>query len=108
MKNVKNLAVSIIVHAAMWDHKMGKAVIIYSLRPEGPETDLNAILEEVKKVEFFDIAEEKDFMFGMKQLFVTFIYPDEIPEGKGPEATKVELEKISGIQSINQEALTLI
>ncbi len=82
---------------------MGKVVIIYSVKPESPDVDLDAIKEEIKKIEHFDTLEVKDFMFGMKQILATFI----LPEKGGTEEIEKKLESIKGVSSISQEAFTL-
>ena len=83
---------------------MGKTCLIYSIKPESPETDLGTIKAEVEKIEHFDTLEEKPFMFGMSQIFATFI----LPEGAKPEAVEEKLQAIEGVQGINQEVCTLI
>lgn len=82
---------------------MGKTVLIYSVKPESPDTDLNAVKAEIEKIEHFDTLEEKDFVFGMKQIFATFI----LPEGAKPDPVEEKLQSIAGVQGINQEACTL-
>lgn len=83
---------------------MGKTALIYSVRPKSPETDLEKIKEEIKKIDHFDSLEEKPFMFGMKQLHASFI----LPEGAKPEPIEENLEKIEGVEGINQEVCTKV
>ena len=82
---------------------MGKTVLIYSVKPKGPETDLDAIKAEIEKIEHFNVLEVKPFMFGMNQIFATFL----LPGGAKPEPVEERLENISGVEGINQEACTV-
>ncbi|HIP66891.1 MAG TPA: elongation factor 1-beta [Candidatus Nanopusillus sp.] len=61
---------------------MGKVIITLRLYPENVETDLNAIVEEVKKIiqEFggeYWKHEEVPIAFGLKALEIKFTYPDQ-------------------------------
>ena len=86
---------------------MGKVVIIYSLKPESAKTDLNKIAEQIKKITHFDNFEIKPFMFGMNQIFATFILLDKVRD-TGLEEIEKKLNSLKGISSVNQEAMTLI
>ena len=83
---------------------MGKTALIYSVRPESPETDLEGIKKEIKEIKNFSSMEEKPFMFGMKQIQASFI----LPEGSKPDDVEEKLTKIKGVEGINQEACTVI
>lgn len=82
---------------------MGKVVVIYSLKPESPEVDLELIKKRVQDIKGFDTFEEKPFMFGMSQVFATFILPD----AGGTDKLEEKLKSIAGVSSIAQEAFTL-
>jgi len=86
---------------------MGKVVLIYSIKPESPQTNLNKIAEEIKKIPHFDNLEIKPFMFGMNQIFATFILPDKV-QNTGLEEIEKRLNSLKGISSVTQEAMTLI
>ena len=86
---------------------MGKVVLIYSLKPESPKTNLNAIAEPIKKIPHFDNFEIKPFMFGMNQIFATFVMDDRV-QTTGLEEIEKKLNSLKGISSVNQEAMTLI
>ncbi len=86
---------------------MGKVVLIYSLKPESANVDLNKIVEQVKKIPHFDNLEIKPFMFGMNQIFATFIMDDKV-QTTGLEEIEKKLNALKGISSVNQEAMTLI
>lgn len=81
---------------------MGKTILIYAVRPESPETDLDKIKKKIEGMEFFDVLEVKPFMYGMEQIVATFI----LPEGEKPEPLEEKLRNIDGVEGINQEACT--
>jgi len=85
---------------------MGKVLVIYNIKPESPDTDIEAVQEEVKKVEFFDKLEVKPFMFGMSLISASFIIPDQT-EG-GTDSVEEKLKGVPGVQSIEQAAFTLV
>ena len=87
--------------------EMGKVAIIYSLKPESPKTNLKEIAEQVKKIPHFGTLEIKPFMFGMNQIFATFIIPDKV-QNTGLEEIEKKLNSLKGISSISQEAMTLL
>ena len=82
---------------------MGRTVLIYSLKPESPDVNLDSVLDDVKKLNYFSNYEKKPFMFGMDMLLITFV----LPEGIGPDETEQKLKEIKGIGSVEQEAITL-
>ncbi len=86
---------------------MGKAVLIYSLKPESPDTDLTVVAEQIKKIPHFDNLEIKPFMFGMNQIFATFVMDDKV-QTTGLEEIEKKLHELKGISSVNQEAMTLV
>ena len=86
---------------------MGKVVLIYSLKPESAEINLDQIAEQVKKIPHFDNLESKPFMFGMNQIFATFILPDKV-QNTGLDEIEKKLNALKGISSVTQEAMTLI
>lgn len=46
-------------------------------------------------------------MFGMNQIFATFILDDKV-QSTGVEGIEKKLNELNGISSVNQEAITLI
>ncbi len=85
---------------------MGKVILIYSIKPESPETNLDGIIEQIKKIPHFDILEIKPFMFGMNQIFATFILDDKV-KTTGLEGIEKMLNELKNISSVTQEAMTL-
>jgi len=106
-KTEQGVCLRVRVKGALILKTMGKAVLIYSLKPESPETNLNAIVEQIKKIPHFDNLEIKPFMFGMNQIFVTFVMNDKV-QTTGLEEIEKKLHELRGVGSINQEAMTLV
>jgi len=88
---------------------MGKVMITYKIMPEGTESDLERIREDIK-----NIAEEhgtlkgsnqEEVAFGLKAVIARIVIPDE-----GGIVNKIEekLEKIEEVQSVKSEDITLI
>jgi len=79
---------------------MGKVIITLRIMPEGPDVDINHILEEVKK-EISKIGGSylqhsiKPFAFGISSIEVKFTYPDK--EFKEEEL----IEKINSIPGVS-------
>jgi len=86
---------------------MGKVVLIYSIKPEGQEASLNEIAAQVKKLPYFTNLEIKPFMFGMNQILATFMLEDKV-QTTGVESIENGLNKIPGVGSVTQEAMTLL
>lgn len=79
---------------------MGKVIITLRVYPEGVETGLDSIVEEVKKIvqEFggeYWKHEEIPIAFGLKALEIKFTYPDQ--EFKEEEF----LNKVKSISGVN-------
>ena len=84
-------------------------MITYKIMPEGTESDLERIREDIK-----NIAEEhgtlkgsnqEEVAFGLKAVIARIVIPDE-----GGIVNKIEekLEKIEEVQSVKSEDITLI
>ena len=86
---------------------MGKVVLIYSIKPENQETSLNEVAAQVKKMPYFTNLEIKPFMFGMNQILVTFMIEDKV-QATGIETIENGINKIPGVGSVTQEAMTLL
>ncbi len=79
---------------------MGKIGVILKLMPESPDTDLEKIKKEVKKlIDVSDMDEEK-VAFGLKAVMVSTVVKDD--EG-GTDEVEERLKGIEGIQSVDVE-----
>ncbi len=86
---------------------MGKVVLIYSIKPESSQTSLNEVAAQVKKLPYFTNLEIKPFMFGMNQILATFMLEDKV-QTTGVETIENGINKIPGVGSVTQEAMTLL
>jgi elongation factor 1-beta len=79
---------------------MGKISCVYKVMPEGEDTDLEEIKDQIKDlIDVQDLGEE-EVAFGLKAVKVSCITTDE--EG-GTDAVEEKLDKIENVQSIELE-----
>jgi len=88
---------------------MGKVGITVKVMPEGVETDLERIKEEIIKIKEKLKAEEikiqeMPIAFGLKALIVGIIRDDSL----GTEGIEEEISKIEGVSDVRVESATLI
>ena len=80
---------------------MGYVIAQYSVRPDGPEVDIEAIKSEVEKLPDVRECRIEDFMFGMKQVIVIFRINDKQSD-TGIDELEEKLESIPGVSGIQQ------
>ncbi|MBU5575166.1 MAG: elongation factor 1-beta [Candidatus Aenigmatarchaeota archaeon] len=83
---------------------MGQVAVLFKILPESPETNLNEIKDEIKK-----IIEIKDYRieplaFGLNQLKILVIVDDK--KGLGDLETKIK--NVHGVADAEIESTTLI
>ncbi len=89
---------------------MGNVMLVYKIMPEGTETDLDKIKEEIKLIvedeqgDFKGSNEEK-VAFGLKALIAKIVIPD---EGGIVDNIEERLKEIDEVQSVKAEDITLI
>ncbi len=79
---------------------MGKIGVVIKLMPESPETDLEKIKEEVKKLIDVSDMDEENVAFGLKAVMVSTVVKDD--EG-GTDKVEEKLSSIEGVQSVDVE-----
>lgn len=88
---------------------MGDVMIVYKVMPEGPETDLDRIKEDIKEIaeEYgtFKGSKEEKVAFGLKAIVAKIVIPD---EGGIVDEMEEKLNNIENIQSAESEDITLI
>ena len=86
---------------------MGDVGVHVRIMPEGPETDMEKVLQEVKKAlgDKLKYAEIKPFVFGLKVIEATFVIPDQ--EGVLDENVE-KLKKIEGVQNVEVLEISLV
>jgi translation elongation factor aEF-1 beta len=80
---------------------MAMSAVQFKLMPESPETVLSSITESAKtKIEenggIFSSSEERPLAFGLKELIISFAYPEE----KDSDEIGNIFEQIAGVSSI--------
>ena len=86
---------------------MGEVAVYVRIMPEGTETDMNKILEEVNSTLGGKLkkAEVKPFVFGLKVIEAVFTVPDQ----EGALDREIEkIKKIEGIQNVEVLEVTLV
>ena len=81
--------------------------MIYAVRPDGPDVDMDKLEECIRGVPYFETLEKKPFIYGMEQIIATFILDDKDPKSD-PDSVEKQLSETEGVSSIEQLALTLI
>ncbi|MFP4000297.1 MAG: elongation factor 1-beta [Thermoplasmata archaeon] len=88
---------------------MGDVMLTYKIMPEGTETDLEKIKEEIKSIVEehgkFKGSNEENVAFGLKAIIAKFVIPD---EGGIVDKIEEKLENIEEVQSVKSEDITLI
>ena len=88
---------------------MGDVMIVYKVMPEDPDTDLESIKDEIKKIatEYGELREtrEENVAFGLKAVIANIVLPD---KGGIVDNLEEELRNIPGIQSAESVDITLI
>lgn len=96
-------------NVASGGHKMGNVMMVYKIMPEGKDTDLDKIKNEIKGIVeehgTFKGSNEEKVAFGLKAIITKIVVPDE--GGKVDEIEK-ELKNIDDVQSVSAEDVTLI
>jgi len=88
---------------------MGKVMMTYKIMPEGTESNLQRIKEDIKKIVeehgTFKGSNEEEVAFGLKAIIARIVIPDE-----GGIVNKIEekLEEIEEVQSVKSEDITLV
>ena len=85
---------------------MGNVAATLKVMPEGPETDIEKMREEIMKIEPTpkDVQVE-EIAFGLKAVKVLFVIPD--AQG-GTDELEEKLSKISGVKDVSTEEVSLI
>jgi elongation factor 1-beta len=88
---------------------MGNVSVIYRVLPQDVETNIETIMEEIKKAVPSDVTlrgmQVKDVAFGLKEVLVAVLMKDE--GGKADEVEK-KLSTISGVGSVDVLDITLV
>ena len=88
---------------------MGNVMITYKIMPEGTESDLERIREDIKNIVEehgnFKGSNEEKVAFGLKAIIARIVIPD---EGGIVDKIEEKLEEIEDVQSVKSEDITLI
>jgi len=88
---------------------LGEVAIVYKVMPDGPETDLEVLKNNIEKIiptsAKLNKIEEKPVAFGLKALEVQIILNDR--EG-GAEEIELALNQIENVQSVEVLQLGLL
>jgi translation elongation factor aEF-1 beta len=86
---------------------MGKVAITFRLMPEGLETDIDKLQEEVKGIlgEYIKSMQVKPFAFGLNALYVIALVPDEKGIVDRLESSLGEIKDIQGIEVVGVDLL---
>jgi translation elongation factor aEF-1 beta len=89
-----------------WEN-MGKVVITFRLMPEGPETDVGKIQEEVGDIlgEGLKSVQSKPFAFGLDALYVVAAVPDEKGIADKLESSFADIDGVQGVETIGVDLL---
>lgn len=81
---------------------MGKVMLTFRLMPEGPETDLGRVEEDVKAVlgNSYKNSQTRPFAFGLNALFVVAIVPDEQGVADRLESSLSRIENVQGVEIV--------
>lgn len=83
---------------------MGLVAITFKVMPESPETDLNYIAEELKKIGDVKQVKETPLAFGLKMIEVLMTFEDK--QGIGDIEEKIR--SISGVGEVEAGDVTLL
>jgi translation elongation factor aEF-1 beta len=86
---------------------MGKVAITFRLMPEGLETDIEKIQEEVKAIlgDYVKSMQSKPFAFGLNALYVVALVPDEKGIADKLESSLAQIKEIQGIEVVGLDLL---
>jgi len=88
---------------------MGKVMLTYKIMPEGTESDLNRIKEDIKGIVeehgTFKGSNEEEVAFGLKAIIARIVIPD---EGGIVDKIEEKLKEIEEVQSVKSEDITLV
>ncbi len=84
---------------------MGLVAIELKIMPASPDTDLDKILDSVRKLVRVQDSKMEPLAFGLKALKVVVTTED---RGGGTESLEAELKKIAGVGDVEVEAVTLV
>jgi len=88
---------------------MGNVMITYKIMPEGTESDLEKIKDDIKEIveEHGSLkgSNEEKVAFGLKAIIARVVIPD---EGGIVDKIEEKLEDIEEVQSVKSEDITLI
>ncbi len=81
---------------------MGKVMLTFRLMPEGPETDLGKVEEDVRATlgDAFKNAQSKPFAFGLDALFVVAVVPDEQGAADRLESALAKIDNVQGVEIV--------
>jgi len=88
---------------------MGKVMLTYKIMPEGTESNLNRIKEDIKGIVeehgTFKGSNEEEVAFGLKAIIARIVIPD---EGGIVDKIEEKLKEIEEVQSVKSEDITLV
>jgi translation elongation factor aEF-1 beta len=86
---------------------MGKVAITFRLMPEGLETDIEKLQEEVKAIlgDYVKSMQTKPFAFGLNALYVIALVPDEKGIVDELESSLGGIKEIQGVEVVGLDLL---
>ncbi|MEE9223316.1 MAG: elongation factor 1-beta [Thermoplasmata archaeon] len=86
---------------------MGKVAITFRLMPEGLETDIDKLQEDVKALlgDFVKSMQSKPFAFGLNALYVVALVPDEKGIADKLESSLGEIKEVQGVEVVGLDLL---
>ncbi len=85
---------------------MGSVAISVTVVPEGPDINLNELIEKIKNTIDIKDVKEENIGFGLKNLKLMIIRPD--AAGQGTDDIEDKLSGIDGVSSVRIDDVTLI
>jgi len=82
---------------------MGNVAVTFRILPEGPETDIEKLKEEISKIIKIQDSRTEPLAFGLKELKILIITQD-----KGTEEIEKKIKSIKGVSDIETESVTLV
>ncbi|MFC2143575.1 elongation factor 1-beta [Candidatus Aenigmatarchaeota archaeon] len=85
---------------------MGKVAVTFKIMPEGPETDMEKIKNQIKETfsEIVQSIEEKPIGFGLNSIEALFVLPDK----GGTDEIEDKLKNIQGVANVETGDITLV
>ena len=85
---------------------MGSVAISVTVVPEGPDINLNELIEKIKNTIDIKDVKEENIGFGLKNLKLMIIRSD--AAGQGTDDIEDKLSGIDGVSSVRIDDVTLI